>query len=268
MNVHNSPLSRELAMSLSLPSISNTLRLAVLAKSQGRTSNASEQGLTLLECLMAVVVIGLTVTMITPPLVISAATRVQNRRAEQAMQIAQGEVDRIRALVARDEHIPARLPAIVANGNLQAVTAPAFPNDSWPLKSPSSSCGAAYNNRAPSPIPSAEGLRIDVDGDCEADFFMQTFRTAGTMNNAEVISGSLRPSAFEMGVRVYWILADGSSGNLETTPASLKITSGQGKQRTRPLAVLYTPFSRSDQGDALCFYQPGERTGNLQGSCN
>jgi prepilin-type N-terminal cleavage/methylation domain-containing protein len=260
-------------MSLSLPSlreISSTLRLTTLAKSQVPPSKASEQGLTLLECLMAIVVIGLTVTMITPPLVISAATRVQNRRAEQAMQIAQGEVDRIRALAARDEHTSSRLPAIVADGNLQAVTAPNRPAPSWPLKSPSSTCGTAYNTRVSSPIPANEGLRIDVDGDCEADFFMQTFRTQGTMNNAEAIRPpkDQRPSAFQVGVRVYSILADGSSGNLETVPASLKITSGQGKQRTRPLAVLYTPFSRSDQGDALCFYQPGERAGNLRGSCN
>jgi prepilin-type N-terminal cleavage/methylation domain-containing protein len=250
----------------SLREISSTLRLAALAKSQVHSSKASEQGLTLLECLMAIVVIGLTITMITPPLVISAATRVQNRRAEQAMQIAQGEVDRIRALVARDEHTAARLPAIVAAGNLQSVTAPAFPSPSWPLKSPSS-CGAAYNNRVPSPIPATEGLRVDVDGDCDPDFFMQTFRTAGSVNSAEAI-GANRPSAFQMGVRVYSILANGSSGNLETEPASLKITSNQGKQRTRPLAVLYTPFSRSDQGDALCFYQPNERESRLSGSCN
>jgi prepilin-type N-terminal cleavage/methylation domain-containing protein len=259
----------------SLRAISSTLRLTPLAKSQVPPSKASEQGLTLLECLMAIVVIGLTVTMITPPLVISAATRVQNRRTEQAMQIAQGEVDRIRALVAKDEHTAARLPAIVPDGNLQAVAAPAVPanpatpSTGSPIRSPRN-CGTpgTYNNGEQ--MAANQGLRIDVDGDCKADFFMQTFRTQGTMNNAEVIrpTRDQRPSAFQMGVRVYSILADGSSGSLETAPASLNITSSQGKQRTRPLAVLYTPFSRSDQGDALCFYQPGERAGNLRGSCN
>jgi prepilin-type N-terminal cleavage/methylation domain-containing protein len=255
----------------SLREISSTLRLAALAKSQVHSSKASEQGLTLLECLMAIVVIGLTITMITPPLVISAATRVQNRRAEQAMQIAQGEVDRIRALVARDEHTVTRLPAIASGANLQAVPAPAVPANpltpsvASPIRSPRN-CGAGtFNNGEQMAVN--RGLRVDVDGDCKADFFMQTFRTAGSVNNAEAI-GANRPSAFQMGVRVYSILADGSSGNLETVPASLKITSQQGKQRTRPLAVLYTPFSRSDQGDALCFYQPTERESRLSGSCN
>jgi prepilin-type N-terminal cleavage/methylation domain-containing protein len=264
-------------MSLSLLSLRELpipLRLAVLAKSQGRPTKASEQGLTLLECLMAIVVIGLTMAMITPPLVISAATRVQNRRAEQAMQIAQGEVDRVRTLVAKDQHTPARLPAIAnpPGGNLQAVAAPsppsnpASPSTAAPIKSPRN-CGAGtYNNGEQ--IPINQGLRVDVDGDCKADFFMQTFRTQGTVNNAEVLAGQNRPSVFQMGVRVYSILADGSSGSLETTPASLKLTNGQGKQRTRPLAVIYAPFSRSDQGDALCFYQPGERAGRLSGSCN
>jgi prepilin-type N-terminal cleavage/methylation domain-containing protein len=263
-------------MSLSLSSlreISRTLRLATLAKSQVHPSKASEQGLTLLECLMAIVVIGLTVTMITPPLVISAATRVQNRRAEQAMQIAQGEVDRVRALVARDQHTETRLPAIATptDGNLQTVAAPAVPanpatpSTASPIKSPSNCGSGTFNNGEQMAI--TQGLRVDVDGDCKADFFMQTFRTAGTMNSAET-TGLKRPSSFQMGVRVYSILADGSSGALETAPASLNITSHQGKQRTRPLAVIYTPFSRSDQGDALCFYQPGERTGKLSSSCN
>jgi prepilin-type N-terminal cleavage/methylation domain-containing protein len=261
-------------MSLSLTSlrkISSTLRLAALAESQVQPPKASEQGLTLLECLMAIVVIGLTMAMITPPLVISAATRVQNRRAEQAMQIAQGEVDRVRALVARDQHTPARLPAIASSGNLQAVPAPAVPanpaspSTASPIKSPRNCGTGTYNNGEQMAVN--QGLRVDVDGDCKADFFMQTFRTQGTLSTGEVL-GQNRPAAFEMGVRVYSILADGSSGSLETKPASLQITKHQGKQRTRPLAVLYTPFSRSDQGDALCFYQPGARAGSLSGSCN
>jgi prepilin-type N-terminal cleavage/methylation domain-containing protein len=248
---------------LSLRELSSTLRLAILAKSQVQPAQTSEQGLTLLECLMAIVVIGLTMAMITPPLVISAATRVQNRRAEQAMQIAQGEVDRVRALVAKDQHTPARLPAVATppGDNLQAVPAPAppanpaTPSTAAPIKSPRNCGTGTYNNGEQ--IPINRGLRVDVDGDCKADFFIQTFRTVGTSSTAELASPTLspRPSTFQMGVRVYSILADGSAGNLETTPASLQITRHQGKQRTRPLAVLYTPFSRSDQGDALCFYQ-------------
>jgi len=58
----------------------------------------SESGLTLMECVVAIAVVALAGALITPPLFLAAATRVQNRRSEQALQIAQGEIDRIRTL--------------------------------------------------------------------------------------------------------------------------------------------------------------------------
>lgn len=223
---------------------------------------------------MAVVVIGLTMAMITPPLVIAAATRVQNKRAEQAMQIAQGEVDRVRAMVARDQHTIARLPAVATvSGNLEAVAAPArpanpaSPSAGSPIKSPRNCGSGTYNNGEQMPVN--QGLRVDVDGDCEADFFMQTFRTQGTTRFSTVTPNPNPPSDFQMGVRVYSILAAASPNALETKAASLQIVGGEGKQRIRPLAVLYTPFSRSDQGDTLCSYHTeSSRTGALSTSCN
>jgi prepilin-type N-terminal cleavage/methylation domain-containing protein len=240
------------------------LGLVTKIKLQGSQPKASEQGVTLLECLMAIVVIGLTIAMIAPPLVIAAATRVQNRRAEQALQIAQGEVDRVRALVARDEHLPARLPATDAainnSTNLQAVAAPTAASSF--LKSSRNCTTGAYSGQQ---IPANQVLRVDVDGDCRADFMVQAFRSPGRTSNRELINTQNRPSEFQMGIRVYSILADGNWSNLQTLPASLQLTRGQGNQRTRPLAVLYTPFSRSDQGDSLCFYQQGQ---NLGAACN
>lgn len=235
------------------------MRRAALAKSQVQQSKSSERGLTLLECLMAVVVIGLTMAMITPPLVIAAATRVQNRQAEQAMQIAQGEVDRVRATVARPDSqnlTLARLPAIASiSSTLEAVSAPASTSS---LMKSSAACPAAYNGEQ---TAVNQGLRVDVDGDCNADFFMQTFRTTG--------SSTSTLSDFQMGVRVYSILAASSLGTLGTKSASLQIVRGEGKRRTNPLAVLYTPFSQSDQGSTLCSYhQASERTGALSASCN
>ncbi|MBW4515287.1 MAG: type II secretion system GspH family protein [Timaviella obliquedivisa GSE-PSE-MK23-08B] len=238
-----------------------------MATSQVRLPKSSEQGLTLLECLMAVMVIGLTMAMITPPLVIAAATRVQNRQAEQAMQIAQGEVDRVRATLARENGqnlTLARLPAIATgSGNLEAVPPPARPSTSSPLKSSAETCGTNYNNGQQ--VAVNQGLRVDVDGDCKADFFMQTFRTEGTIRGS-----ALTPSDFHLGVRVYSILAAKASPDpLETKPASLQIVGGEGNRRTRPLAVFYTPFSQSDQGNALCSYhQPSAQTGALSASCN
>jgi len=243
-----------------------SMRQATLAKSQVQQPQSSEQGLTLLECLMAIVVMGLTMAMITPPLVIAAATRVQNKRAEQAMQIAQGEVDRVRAMVARENRqnvTLARLPAVASvSGSLESFAAPTRPLTNSPMKS-AATCGGGNSNNGEQ-IPATQGLRVDIEGDCKADFFVQTFRTAGTIRGT-----ALTPSDFQMGVRVYSILAAGSPGTLGTKPASLQIVNGQGNQRTRPLAVLYTPFSQSDQSDTLCSYHPGGgRTGGLSASCN
>jgi type II secretory pathway pseudopilin PulG len=218
----------------------------------------SEQGLSILECLIAVAVLGLTAGLVLPPLVIASATRVQTRRAEQALQLAQGEVDRIRILVERNEHTPARLPAIANGGTLETVPAPgtAFTQ----LKSPSN-----CNTRTEIQVPANRALLIDVDGDCQADFMMQTFRTQGSTTQSEQI-GQNRPSEFRLGVRVYSITAGrvdatrayvqpgGNLTGLQTQAANLSLTSSEGNQLRRPLAVLYTRVSWGDRDSTLCDY--------------
>ncbi|HEY9816414.1 MAG TPA: hypothetical protein V6D20_11525, partial [Candidatus Obscuribacterales bacterium] len=78
----------------------------------------SESGLTIIESLVAIIMIGIVGAMITPPIVIAVATRLQNQRSQQAYQIAQGELDRVRGLVNNGNHEPAALPAAVGNGPL------------------------------------------------------------------------------------------------------------------------------------------------------
>lgn len=70
------------------------------------------QGFTLVESLMGILVISVVAITITPPIVLSTATRVQNRRAEQAMQLAQAEVDRIRVFVEQGVADTAKLPPV------------------------------------------------------------------------------------------------------------------------------------------------------------
>lgn len=221
--------------------------------------NPSEQGVTLLECLMAIAVILLTTAMITPPLFVATATRVQNRRAEQAFQVAQGQVDRYQVLMSKGQNTPALLPAVVANVNTQA--APSSLAQS--LKSVNSTCNT-YNDQQ---LAANQALPVDLDGDCQVDFLMQTFREAGRVpdsdNSTLRPNGQNRATAFKVGVRVYSFLANGNWANLQTTQASLQLTSGQGSQRTRPLAVLYTTMYWSDRSFNLCEIQKsGSRTCN------
>jgi type II secretory pathway pseudopilin PulG len=235
------------------------------------SSQPSQQGLSILECLIAVAVLGLTAGLVLPPLVIASATRVQTRRAEQALQLAQGEVDRVRVLVERNEHLPARLPAIVdpPAGRMENVPAPGTAYTQ--LKSPSN-----CNSRTDIQVPANRALLIDVDGDCQPDFMMQTFRTRGSTTTSEQAEQG-RPSEFQMGVRVYSIAAGrtdatrnyvqlgGNLTGLQTQPANLSLTSSEGRQLQRPLAVLYTHISWGDQDSTLCNYF-GDRRNEIE-SC-
>ncbi|HEY9642508.1 MAG TPA: prepilin-type N-terminal cleavage/methylation domain-containing protein [Coleofasciculaceae cyanobacterium] len=243
-----------------------------IAKTQGGdrchppSAQGDPAGVTLIECLIAILVIGLTVSLITPPIFIAVATRAQSRRAEQALQIAQGEVDRIRVMVARGNHTIANLPKPITNTDLQAYPPPRSFFSNTIVKTPNGGCTGGIVRYDDQPIDADKALKVDVDGDCQADFFMQVFRTN---TPADQLSNQSKPSNFQLGVRVYAIMADGNQagnswGNLQTDPASLKLTNGEGGQRKQPLAVIYTPFSWSDQSSSLCDYQP---SGALPGSC-
>jgi prepilin-type N-terminal cleavage/methylation domain-containing protein len=225
----------------------------------------SDQGLTLLECLVAIFITGLMVSLITPPIFIAVASRAQTRRAEQALQVAQGEVDRIRVMVARSQHEISKLPKTVS-GNLRSA---APPNSLTSGIRSVQTCNPRYDN---SPLNVNQAVQIDVDGDCKPDLFMQVFRTPGSLSAGQVLTsnstpGSEKPSDFELGIRVYSILAKSELGKLKTEPVSLGLTNGEGGQRFQPLAVLYTPFSWSDQSETLCDYFQDSNPKALAGSC-
>lgn len=213
----------------------------------------TEQGLTLMECIVAIAVIALTSAMIGPPLVLAAATRLQNRRAEQASQIAQGEVDRIRTLVTLNQHERQVLPEVTVAANLDAEAAPGGAIDQ--MQSIDSNCPGVtpYDG---DPLPLGQALPIDIDGDCEEDFLMQVFRDETAISESEddrVDEG--RPSRFSMMVRVYAASAGENFGDLETELASLRFTSGRGNQSQRPLAVVKSEMSWSDSdGSLFCYH--------------
>jgi type II secretory pathway pseudopilin PulG len=232
---------------------------------QGQPSFSTTQGLTIIECLVAIMLIGLTIAMVTPPLLIATASRIQTRRAEQAMQIAQGEVDRISTLVQQGNHRSDQLPALVGNLSGQG--------------GPTSLANAMITSRAQAcapPAPTApttanQAVQIDVDGDCQPDFFMQVFRATDIYTQAELSGGrapaARRPAQFDLGVRVYSILARRNLGaGLRTDPASLRMTSGQGTQASNPLAVVYRPVIWGEQADVLC-NSVSRATRNQIGTC-
>jgi type II secretory pathway pseudopilin PulG len=191
----------------------------------------SEQGLTLLETLVGILVITIVLAASTPPILIAAATRIQNRNAEQAFQIAQQEVDRVRLLMEQGDYADANLPP--------ADSSITDPNNIKNVSAPTTSC-----NKPCTPTTPTQAIQ-------DGDFLIQTFRETGVREQQVGADpdGNNQVIAFRMGVRVYsnaaiQNLANG--GSLEKEAASLQMTDGLGQQRQKPLAVLYTDFVRGD----------------------
>ncbi|GAB4142837.1 MAG: hypothetical protein Fur0046_19600 [Cyanobacteria bacterium J069] len=217
-------------------------------------SLTSESGVTLLECLVGIAVIAVTATLILPPLFIASASRVQNRRAEQAFQIAQDEVDRIQTLVASGRHDPASLPASAGPFTNGANVAP--PNE---ISTTARKCvNSALTTYTGAGVGALQAIPIDIDGvtvggnNCTPEFYMQVFRSVNPAN--DTAPGGSRQTSFILGVRVYSVIANTSFGSMTTPvqPATLNITSGTGSQRVRPLVALYPRMTWSDQGATLC----------------
>ncbi len=216
----------------------NTLKLVWFLLSKLPRKNLSTQGFSLLECLVGIVIITIVVTTFTPLIFLSVGTRIQNRRAEQALQLAQGEIDRVRRTVERGIYNDTTdLPPQAGAANNR------------PQDQPGPASFRQLQSNQNFPTSASEASLIDVNGDGDPDFLVQTYRTAGVRNSTSDLM------AFSMGVRVYAYTARQNIGRLETTAASLSMTTALGQQQRRPLAVMYSNVVRSDRGTSLQCYQ-------------
>jgi prepilin-type N-terminal cleavage/methylation domain-containing protein len=200
--------------------------------------HSTEQGLTLLECLVAIVVVSITMVSITPPIFWATATRVQNRRAEQAQALAQAQIDQVRTLVERGSYKYSQLPP-AAGANIRTN----------PPAAPSVSTG---KRRAKTTACNQDdGVQPTLSQFAPVD--TQDVNAASTATSA-----TEPPDGFVMGVRVYSAVGLNASGTpteaLQIENASLRATSGLGNQRTRPLAVLYAVIVRNNSNQSLPIY--------------
>lgn len=220
--------------------------LLIVRKSYYLRQNTSEQGFTLLETLVAILIITVVGAAIAPPILLSAATRTQNQRVEQATQLARGEMDRIKLLVERGDYQTANLPPSSGSNPIQNTPAPAAISN---LNSNN------LNNPTAARTSPTQSFSVKFETDPRypnkpPEFFVvQTFR-----GQEQAVSTTIStPAAFMMGVRVYSgrSFASGARPTLNE-PTKLEFTSGGSLQR--PLAVLYAPVVRSDQRFSLCKY--------------
>ena len=262
----------------------DSLWLVVIKASKSR-SKSSGGGFTLIESLVAIIIVSITVVAISPPIFWATGTRVQNRRAEQALSIAQATIDQVRARVERGGSTALELPAIdngATAGKRPNPAAPA-PSAQWtPMQGIIPTCNTVANLRLPVAAVAATGTTAAVaaiagdkqypnvdeylpvkttsDSDCtKPDFLVQVFRNEGICDNglcsaSAVAANDRKPLAFSVGVRVYSALAKNSTTLLKDK-ASLIGTTGTGQAGTRPLAVLYATVAKSDSSSSLNRYR-------------
>ncbi|WNC31492.1 MULTISPECIES: hypothetical protein [unclassified Thermosynechococcus] len=194
-------------------------------------------GLTLVECLIAILVVNLSVAMLAAPLLLVAATRLRNDRINQATEIARGELDRLRVMM--EQGIDIR-------------------EDSG-LLPPASTVGASVSNpsvlsrQAPPTSLESCSLPNNATMACErqlnnARFGVQIYR--GTL----ITDAARRVLAYPVQVRVYSAAAlpmEPESNPDPIEPEAVMMTSSIVGAERRPLAVLTTVLLRSDSAETL-----------------
>lgn len=213
------------------------------------TPKNQSDGFSILECLLAIMVVTAVISFITPLIFLAVATRVQNRRVEQAMELAQSEIDRVQVLMAQGVTTAEETNLPPDKENSTTIT------DVAAVEAPTSVMTTLVSSVMSSPFPTNAGQlrRIDINGDGNPDFLIQIFRDQGARYDKGIAGGQL--AVFRMGVRVYASVALANVNNLGTRMAEVKFASGLGSQTTNPLAVYYTEVSRSDLDLSLETYE-------------
>jgi prepilin-type N-terminal cleavage/methylation domain-containing protein len=223
--------------------------------------NGRSSGFTLIESLVAIIIIAITIVSVTPPILWATGTRVQNRRAEQATQLAQSEIDRIRTGIERGDFGVADLPAEVGTTYSPDNAAAPTAIDQTRKRSIVPSCNPTTSGPPPAAATNVMPVDTDPDATCKPEFYVQVFRGKGITLAG---SGSTAvPDGVIIGVRVYSnsiatnpnAAAPTLRAGLSNQPGKLRATNGLGTQQSRPLAVQYSVVIKSNTSNGLDLYR-------------
>ena len=185
-------------------------------KQHQNLSQSRDGGYTIIESLVAMIVVSVLMIAIAPVMAFSVATRVQARRVELATQAARTYIDALRPRTATD--------AVIKPG-VQGFPIPAPPGD-----------------LASAPVPARdETYCVDMDGGvCDASS-NKAFRVQGAWLNKDVTGPDPTSKGYQLLVRVY--RADSFPNvtlrNPKTTPKQSVVGSGLG-DRTMPVVEMST----------------------------
>ncbi len=179
-----------------------------------------QAGFTIVELLVAMLLVGILMTVIAPVLVLSTATRVQARRVELATQAARAYIDGVKSGTINSP------PSIT--GNLEDYAAP--------TSSGSLSCTP---NSYCSSMPSLYCIDFDSTG-CSTssltDMVIQAFRVNPASTDAD--------KGYRLGIRVYRADAFKDTGTLKKETKQATFTGGLG-DRQAPLVEMTSDISTS-----------------------
>lgn len=223
-------------------------------------TDSNESGFTLIESLLAIIVVAILLTAVTPMIVLSVGTRLQARRVELATQAARAYVDGIRTgATTPPEHVvvlaEVNTTTQVFTSQRNTLAAVPAPGSASGLTCPSTTVGYPYCTNT----TTASLYCIDGDGDsqCTAtnakDFVVQAFRSVSRATATPAEKEAELNKGYILSLRVYRADAfrdtnpiaksAGCVGNTSSTCTSNQkqstFTGGLG-QRKAPLVELTT----------------------------
>jgi type II secretory pathway pseudopilin PulG len=187
--------------------------------------------MTIIETTVALMIITISILASAPPLFMASATRLQNSRTEEAMNLAQQEVEKVRLLI--------------ENGNYENKDIPA-----------SAKVEASQLEQVAPPKLLCFDFCVADKAKQQGDYLVQTFRDSGITQAGVGPGGKEQVVAFRMGVRVYHEASKQymAEGKLQTQVVSPQLNTGDSKAQF-PLAVLYVDFVRGDLSSSLERYR-------------
>lgn len=207
---------------------------------------SSQSGFTIIESLMAVVVVSILMAAIAPAIALSVATRVQAKRIEQASQAARAYVDGVKAGTITAPARVVTVSEVNATNNAFILIAPPT-GGSLSCNSPTTEpdTGATTNYYCPNTTASSlYCINGDANPGCSSDsvrdLVIQSFRTSNDKN-------------YLMGVRVYRSEGFKTSGTFDNpNPANqptqqATFTGGLGKLKF-PLLQMTTEITGTRPG--------------------
>ena len=196
-------------------------------KKMQRSPQSSQSGFTIVESLVAIVVVSVLMTAIAPVIVLSVATRVQARRVEVATQAARAYIDGVRSGV------------IDAPNTTVAPTTSQYFLDSVaaPISSGSLTCTTSYSYCQNTSTLSLYCVDLDSTSGCSntslKDLAIQAFRSSVTSASTDVQKG------YRLGLRIYRIDAFSDTTPLIKEPQQATFTAGLGNRKA-PLVQMTT----------------------------